>query len=243
MSWASPNIRRAGWDTETTGTSVTEDRIVTAALIVRGGDRPDQTFSWVINPGIDCPTEASDIHGWTTERLQAEGADPKTALDDIANKLALALNYGMPLIAFNAGYDWSILHYDLLRHGLAPMSERITGDPVTLIDGYVIDKAVDKYRKGSRKLKPTAELYGVALEDWHTAEADALAALLIAEQIAYRFPQVGEMTPAELFAAQQSWAAQQAAGLQSYFRSARAGDKQDPNVVIDGAWPLKGGVS
>jgi DNA polymerase-3 subunit epsilon len=237
MTWT---MRRAGWDTETTGTDVATDRIVTAAIVVRGGGLPDQTFSWVIDPGVDIPVDASDIHGWTTERVRAQGADPRVALDEFASKLAAALSWGMPLVAFNAAYDWSILDNDLRRHGLTVMDGRLNSLPLTLVDPYVIDKAVDKYRSGRRKLKPVCELYGITLEDWHTAEADALAALLLAEAIADRYPRVGAMGPAELFKAQQAWAAEQAADLQRYFRSAKSGEKQDPNAVIDGSWPLRG---
>jgi DNA polymerase-3 subunit epsilon len=241
VNWAAPEVRRGSWDTETTGTNVETDRIVTAAFIVRGRGLPDARFSWVINPGVEVPDEAVQVHGWTTERLAEVGVEPKGALEDIASKLAAALKFGMPLVAFNAGFDWSILHYELLRHGLPTMAERLDGEPLSLIDGYVIDKAVDKYRRGSRKLKPTCEVYGVELTDWHTAEADAEAALLIVEEIAVRYPHVAAMGPAELFAAQKAWAASQAASLQAYLRSEKAGEKRDPGAVVDGSWPLRGG--
>ena len=240
MSWAAPEVRKGSFDTETTGTSVTEDRIVTAALVVRGAGKPDRSFSWVIDPGVACPVEASEVHGWTTERLRAEGQDPKAALEDIAAKLTAVLSSGMPLVAFNAAFDWSILHNDLARHGLPSMMDRLGHDPITLIDALVLDRAAHKYRSGSRQLKDVAGHYGIELTDWHTAEADALAALLIAEEIGGRYPHLAAMAPRMLFDAQQQWAAEQAAGLQAYFRSAKAGAKQDPNAVIDGAWPLRG---
>jgi len=90
-----------------------------------------------------------------------------------------------------------------------------------------------------RKLKPTAERYGVDLKDWHTAEADALAALLIAEKQFEKYGQLNSMGPQQLFAAQQAWRAEQQAGLQSWFRTkATAEQGGDPNKVIDGLWPL-----
>lgn len=235
-------IRRAGFDTETTGPDPDEARIVTAAFVVSGGGKPDQAFTWLINPGVDIPDEAAAIHGVTTEIAKANGQDPKTALDDIATKLAVALNFGMPIVAFNFGFDWTVLDRDLARHGLAPMSERVTSIRPPLVDPHVIDRHVDRYRKGSgmRKLKPTADVYGVRLDDWHTAEADALAALRIAEQQFLQFAWLNELGAAGLYGAQQAWRAEQQAGLQEWFRTkATAEQGGDPNKVIDGSWPLR----
>ncbi|MEU5624233.1 exonuclease domain-containing protein [Streptomyces tendae] len=235
------NVRRLAWDTETTGPNPLEDRIVTAAIVVRGGGRGDRVFSWLINPGVPIPAEATEVHKVTDAMVQADGQDPKTALDEIATNLVRAIEWGMPVVAFNQSFDWSILHHDLVRNGLPTVEERVGLAPLPLIDPHVIDKQVDKYVKGTgrRKLQPTCERYGVQLEDWHTAEADALAALLIAEAQFDRHPQLNEMGPAQLFAAQQAWRAEQQAGLQDWFRT-RATVEQggDPNKVIDGSWPL-----
>ncbi|WP_244205281.1 exonuclease domain-containing protein [Streptomyces bobili] len=234
-------IRRLAWDTETTGPNPLEDRIVTAAIVVRGGGRDDRLFSWLINPGVPIPAEASEVHGITDAMVQADGQDPKTALDEIATNLVRAIEWGMPIVAFNQSFDWSILYYDLLRNGLPTVEQRVGLNTLPLLDPHVIDKQVDKYVKGSgmRKLKPTAERYGVELEDWHTAEADALAALLIAEAQFERHPRLNNMGPQQLFAAQKSWRAEQQAGLQKWFRTrATAEQGGDPAKVIDGSWPL-----
>lgn len=235
------NVRRIGWDTETTAPDPLEARIVTAALVVRGGGRDDRLMSYLINPGIPIPPETTEVHGIDDAKAQAEGADPKQALDEIADHLAAAIRYGMPLVAFNTAYDWTVLNCDLARHGLAPMTDRLDGATPTLVDPHVIDKQVDKYVKGTgmRKLKPTAERYGVELTDWHTAEADALAALLIAEAQFAKYPRLNDLGPQQLFAAQKAWRAEQQAGLQKWFRT-KASPEQggDPNKVIDGSWPL-----
>ncbi|MEV0525993.1 exonuclease domain-containing protein [Streptomyces sp. NPDC050439] len=233
--------RRLAWDTETTGPDPLEDRIVTAAIVVRGGGKPDRAFSHLINPGIPIPAEATEVHGVTDTMVEADGQDPKTALDEIATNLARAIEWGMPVIAFNHSFDWSILHYDLIRNGLPTVQDRVGPGPLPLIDPHVIDKQVDKYVKGTgmRKLKPTAERYGVALADWHTAEADALAALLIAEKQFAMHPQLTSMGPQQLYAAQKAWRAEQQAGLQKWFRTkATAEQGGAPDKVIDGSWPL-----
>ncbi|MGP3684106.1 exonuclease domain-containing protein [Streptomyces sp. IBSNAI002] len=228
------DVRKLAFDTETTGPDPLNDRIVTAALVARGGGRPDRTMSWLINPGIPIPAEATEVHG-IDDAKAATGAAPADALDDIADLLAKSIAYGMPVIAFNLSFDWSILAYDLERHRLPTMAERLPEGAVPgLIDPHVIDKQFDRYVKGSgmRKLKPTAERYGVELTDWHTAEADALAALLIAEAQFRRFPLLADYNPASLFAQQKRWRAEHCGGLQAHFR------KTDPSAVVDGSWPL-----
>ncbi|MEV3857780.1 exonuclease domain-containing protein [Streptomyces sp. NPDC050095] len=233
--------RRLAWDTETTGPDPLVDRIVTAAVVVRGGGMDERVFSWLVNPGVPIPAEATEVHGIDDAKVQAEGADPTVALDQIADSLARAIAWGMPVIAFNQSFDWSILHHDLIRNGLPTVYDRVGPCHLPLVDPHVIDRAMNRYVKGSgmRKLKPTAERYSVVLEDWHTAEADALAALLIAEAQFAHFSRLGQMGPAELFAAQQRWRAEQQAGLQKWFRT-KATPEQGGSTdkVIDGSWPL-----
>lgn len=242
MSSTFADVRKAAWDTETTGPNPLEDRIVTAAFIVRTPGAEDRVFTWLINPGIPIPAEATAVHGINDAKVQAEGSAPKEALEEIASYLAHAINQSMPVIAFNQSFDWSILHYDLLRNGLPTMAERVGPGPLPLIDPHVIDKEFFKYVRGqgNRKLKPTAERYNVALNDWHTADADALAALLIAEEQFERFRQhLGFMGPDQLFAAQQRWRAGQQAGLQEWFRKKATPEQGGaPDKVIDGSWPL-----
>lgn len=226
------DARRIGWDTETTGTDPTTARIVTAALVGRGGRSAQNVQTWLINPGVPIPPETTAIHGIDDARAQADGQDPKAALEEIAETMARAINYGMPLVAFNTAYDWSVLHYELERHGLPTMADRLGDTVLTLVDSLVLDKHADKYRKGSRKLKAVAEHYGVALENWHTADADAVAALGIAEALYERHPRLDVYDPKRLFLAQQAWREEQCASYQSYLR------KTDADAIVEGAWPL-----
>lgn len=224
--------RRIGWDTETTSTDPTEAGILTAALVGRGGASPDRTQTWLINPGVPIPPETTAIHGIDDAKAQAEGQDPKPALEELAETMARTLRYGMPLVAFNTAYDWSVLHYELERHGLPTMADRLDGPPHTLLDPLVLDKHADKYRKGSRKLQAVAAHYDVHLENWHEAKADAIAALGIADALYERNPRLDGYDPQRLFLAQQAWREEQQAGLQAHFR------KTDPTAYCAPEWPL-----
>lgn len=224
--------RRLAWDFETTSTDPTEARIVTAALVGRGGASPENVQTWTINPGVPIPPETTAIHGIDDAKAQAEGVEPKAALEELAETMARAIRYGMPLVAFNTAYDWSVLHYELVRHGLPTMLDRLGCQPYSLIDPLVLDKQADKYRKGSRKLQAVAAHYGVHLENWHEAKADAIAALGIADALFEQHPRLAAYDAQRLFLAQQTWREEQQAGLQAHFR------KRDPEAYCAPEWPL-----
>jgi DNA polymerase-3 subunit epsilon len=224
--------RRAGWDTETTSTNPHEARIVTAAIIGRGGPTPQSVQTWLLNPGVPIPPETTAIHGVDDQIALERGQEPKAALEEIADALARATRFSMPLVAFNTAYDWTVLHCELQRHGLPTMLDRCGGQPYNLIDPLVLDKQADRYRRGSRKLQAVAEHYGVELENWHDAEADAIAALGIADALFERNPRLAAYDAQRLFLAQQAWREEQQQGLQAHFR------KKDPSAYCAPEWPL-----
>jgi DNA polymerase-3 subunit epsilon len=134
----------------------------------------------------------------------------------------------MPLIAYNASYDLTVLDAELRRHGHPPLT---IGGPV--IDPLVLDRALDRYRRGSRKLAAACEHYQVRLDGAHDAAADALAAGRVAWRIAQLHPHIAAMPLPELHAfqarAHETWAD----GFESYLRS------QGKSEIIDRAWPLR----
>lgn len=231
MTWHARPL--ASWDTETTGVNVETARIVTSALIhcTPGGECTTRT--WVANPGITIPEEAAKIHGYDTARAQADGRPAAEVVEEIAEELTAALAAGTPLVAMNARFDFSVLDRELRRYGLPTLGERVGSEtaPGPVIDPLIIDKQVDKYRKGSRKLEALAAHYGVTLAAAHTADADALAAVQVAVALAEKYPQL-QVEPAELYEWQIKWAADQAASFQAYKR------RTDPTAEVEGAWPL-----
>ncbi|MEU3408231.1 3'-5' exonuclease [Streptomyces sp. NPDC006670] len=232
MSWLSGPL--VAFDLETTGTDVETDRIVTAAVVrldADGAVAGERT--WLLDPGVAIPEQASAIHGISTEHARAHGAPAASAVEEIARTVAGALGLGTPLVVMNARYDLSLLDRECRRHGVASVSERLGGVPWPVIDPLVIDKHVDKYRKGKRALHALCDHYGVALDDAHDARADALAAARVVRRMAQRHRPVGLMPLADLHDLQVRAAAEQSVSLQAYLRRTA-----DPAAVVEPAWPL-----
>jgi DNA polymerase-3 subunit epsilon len=161
----------AVFDTETTGLNLKEDRIVTAALhrMNANGDVLPGGFDWVLNPGIPIPEIASKVHGFYDKHVAA--AKPASeGVPEIVSAIQACFDEGIPVLAYNAAYDFTILHYEALRNNVTPLTFG------ALIDPLVIDKTIDKYRKGKRNLGAAAERYQVQLVSAHTAKDDAVAA-------------------------------------------------------------------
>ncbi|MEU3832241.1 3'-5' exonuclease [Streptomyces microflavus] len=232
MSWHQGPL--VGFDLETTGTDVETDRIVTAALVRL---EPDGTVTeqrtWLLDPGVAIPEQASAIHGIGTDHARKHGARAASAVEEIAHAVAGVLRSGVPLVVMNARYDLSLLDRECGRYGLDSVEERIGGVPSPVIDPLVIDKHVDKYRKGKRALQALCEHYGVTLSDAHDATADAVAAVRVVRQMGERHRPVSTLPPAELHALQVRAAAEQSASLQAYLRRTA-----NPAAVVEQAWPV-----
>ncbi|WP_369778871.1 3'-5' exonuclease [Streptomyces sp. R33] len=224
MSWHLG--RMCGFDLETTGIDVEQDRIVTACVVQCGGGQPTDSASWLADPGIDIPQQAADVHGITTERARAEGKPAAEVVSDVLAALGQVIAAGVPVVAMNAAYDLTLLDREARRYGLPPLP----AGPV--IDPYVLDRHIDRYRKGGRKLVDLCAHYGVPIGDAHTADADAIAACRVAWRIGSTRPDMAALPLATLHGQQAAWAAEQAASLQEYFR------RKDPNAVVRGEWPL-----
>ncbi|MCL2516500.1 MAG: 3'-5' exonuclease [Microbacteriaceae bacterium] len=218
------------FDLETTGVDTETARIVTAHVGVI--DEQGVTVSrhdWVIDPLVEIPDAAAAVHGYTTERVQLEGMDAATGVAEIVAALRELFERGIPVVAYNAPYDFTVLNREARRYGIPPLES-----PSPIIDPLVIDKAVDRYRKGKRTLDVTAQFYGVSLgDDAHDAGFDAIAAGRVAQAIAVKYAAQLAMTAAELHARQVQWFREQE---ESYaeFRRTKLGDQ---NFVARGTWP------
>ncbi len=221
-----PQARLIGFDLETTGVEPATARIVTAALV----EDPDRVEMWLADPGIEIPESARAVHGITTEYAQANGSPAVEVVTALCAAFAGFRDEGAVVVGHNIVYDLSVLDAEVRRHRPdLTLSELLPA----IVDTFVIDRHVDRYRKGKRTLTATAEAWHVALLDAHDAAADARAALDISRAIADSSVEIAGLTGPQIMAAQRDWKRVQAADLQSFLRR-----KGNAEAVVDGSWPI-----
>ncbi|WP_055696536.1 exonuclease domain-containing protein [Streptomyces silaceus] len=235
MSWHLG--RMAAFDLETTAADPETARIVTACVVQLGGGQPLSPATWVADPGVEIPDEAAKIHGYTTERARAEGRPAAEVVEEITAALGQVLAYGIPIVAMNARYDLTVLDRECRRHGLETLLDRYVDDVIwPVIDPFVIDKHVDRFRRGSRTLTALCQHYKVKLDGAHDSAADAIAAARVAWRLGATRPELATMDVEALHHAQIEWAREQAEGLAAYFRKTPGKEHQAATVRTE--WPL-----
>lgn len=218
----------AAFDLETSGVDVRRDRIVTASVVVIGPDGPHPE-EWLLDPGIDIPDEAARVHGVTTDKARADGQDYADGYRQIRDRLETLWAHGKVVAIMNAAFDLSLLHWEGLRLGYPDLV------PGPVIDPYVIDKQLDRFRKGKRTLTALCAHYGLRQDDAHQATGDALAAARLAWRMA-RLPDLAEYDTTTLMAVQAQWRADQQQSLHEYFL--RQGN-HDAAASVSGEWPVQ----
>lgn len=237
-SWA--ELPWLGFDTETTGVNPHHDRLVTAALVLRkdganGNAHSDAITTWLADPGVDIPESAAQIHGVTTQKARNEGRPITEVLDELAHALSSHMAAGFPVIAFNGAFDVTLLESELTRHGLPTVSDRIgASEPAPLIDPLILDRCLDRFRKGKRQLSLMAETYGVPVsENAHTAEYDVVMTLDVLGAIAHKFPHCAAQTCSQIHAFQKEAHAAWAQNFENFLRS------KGKDSHIDRRWPMQ----
>ena len=216
------------FDLETTGIDTATARIVTAHVgVLDEFGQVVERHEWIVDPGVPIPDAATAVHGVSTERAQRFGRPPADVVPEILAVIRSVFDRGFPLVVYNAPYDLTLLTAEARRVGVPPLEAA-----APIVDPFVIDKALDRYRKGKRTLTAAAAAYGVELLDAHDAGADAIAAGRVAQAMARRFGPELSITAAQLHDAQVVWCADQAERFQAYMQ-----EKRDPAFTTSGAWP------
>jgi len=149
------------FDLETTGINIAKDRIVEISILKIFPNGNKESKTWLVNPEMEIPKEASDIHGITNERVVTEPT---------FNELALAVSKmieGCDLAGFNSNrFDIPLLAEEMLRAEVDfDMKNRVA-----------IDVQVIFHKKEERTLSAGYQFYcGKDLKNAHSAEADTLA--------------------------------------------------------------------
>ncbi|KTR86535.1 exonuclease domain-containing protein [Leucobacter chromiiresistens] len=220
----------AVFDTETTGVDTAHARIVSASIALLGaGGEVSERYDWLLDPGVEIPAAAVQVHGISNEIARTSGIAASVGVRQIVDQLMEMIERGFPVVAYNAPFDLTLLAAEAARHGV-PWPADIS--PV--LDPLILDKQLDRYRKGKRTLEAVAAHHGVEIGNAHDAGDDAIAAGRVLQRIAAKYADVVPEELDEIHRLQVEWAAAQAASFQEYMRRAR-----NPSFVADGRWPIR----
>jgi len=157
----------AFFDLETTGIQIATDRIVEISILKVYPNGNKESKTWLVNPEIEIPKEASDIHGITNEKVVME---PK--FSELAPRVSKMIE-GCDLAGFNSNrFDIPLLAEEMLR-------AKVNFD---MEDRKAIDVQVIFHKKEQRTLSAGYKFYcGKDLDNAHSAEADTMATYEILE--------------------------------------------------------------
>lgn len=216
-------------DFETTGVNPAECRPVSVAFnLVRwsGEVSERQRLVEVINCGVEVPEGAAAIHGLTTEKVRELGKAPADVIPAILHQLAVCRDYNVPLVIYNAPFDWTLIHHEADRLGY-----QVPG--CWIIDPLVLDRHLDKWRKGKRTLAAVCAARNVPMGDAHNAEADSLSAVRLAFAMLNTEPALDGISPERLHGLQVSAYREWRDGFAAYLRHQ---GKPDPELETR-EWP------
>lgn len=151
------------FDIETTGTDKTNDRIVEISMLKMFEDKDHEIKTARVNPGIEIPKAASDVHGITNEDVKDCPTFKQLA------KGIISFIDGCDIAGFNSNaFDVPFLYNEFYRAGV---EWDYTG--VNFIDVGNIFK-----RQNERTLGAAYKEYcGKTLDNAHSAEADIIATM------------------------------------------------------------------
>jgi DNA polymerase-3 subunit epsilon len=149
------------FDLETTGINIAKDRVVEISILKVHPNGNKELKTWLVNPEMEIPKEASDIHGITNEKVVTE-----PTFKELASQITEMIK-GCDLAGFNSNrFDIPLLAEEMLRSGIDfSMNNRKAIDIQTIF-----------HKKEQRTLSAGYKFYcNKDLENAHSAEADTVA--------------------------------------------------------------------
>ena len=149
------------FDLETTGISITKDRIVEISILKVYPDGKEDSKTWLVNPEMEIPAEVVEIHGISNDDV-ANKPTFKTLAKEIYNMIKDA-----DLGGFNSNrFDIPLLAEEMLRAGIDfDMKSRLAVDVQTIF-----------HKMEQRTLVAAYKFYcNKNLEGAHSAAADTNA--------------------------------------------------------------------
>lgn len=164
-------------DLETTGISISSDRIVEIAIIRINPDGSRQVKRKLINPEMPIPPASSDVHGITNEMVK-DAPTFKQAANEIKQFIE-----GCDLGGYNSNrFDIPMLAEEFLKSGLE----------FDIRDRKLIDVQKIFHQMEQRTLSAAYKFYcNKNLEGAHGAEVDVTATWEVLEAQLQRYPQLG----------------------------------------------------
>ncbi|WP_397447238.1 exonuclease domain-containing protein [Polaribacter sp. R77954] len=161
------------FDLETTGVNIGNDRIVEISILKVFPNGNKESKTWLVNPEIEIPQGATDVHGITNEKVVTE-----PTFKELAPKVNEMIA-GCDLAGFNSNrFDIPLLAEELMRAGI----------DFDMKNRKAIDVQVIFHKKEQRTLGAGYQFYcGKELEGAHGAEADTNATyeILLAQVAKY----------------------------------------------------------
>jgi DNA polymerase-3 subunit epsilon len=191
------------------------------------------SYERIVDPGV--PITNSDIHGITDLAVAANGTPEVEAISELVWFLRAMDSVGVPVVAYNAAFDMSFARAVARRH-----QESWDLQGLHVIDPFVIDKHLDKWRKGSRQQAATARHYRVDVDatQLHSAMYDADLAVRIARVIGSKYPEI-RMATDDFDRLQQGWAIEQQRGLQKYFNDSGKTNPDGSPIEVSIGFPYR----
>lgn len=234
------------FDTETSGIDTDNDRIITCFMRARDGDKIVFERNWVIDPGVEIPDEASQVHGMDTNWIREHGRkDYIDAICEIRNELDKYSQAGYVICGYNHAFDLAILEssYSSLEGRSLYFVKN-----ARYLDPAIFSRKFDKYKKGGHQLITVAKRNGIQVEEdrLHAADYDVEVTEKLVKVFLNRawkeLPGLREgLTPDEFVTKLQEWQAAEkqewASHLTEYFASQGKREEDGSKIVVSGAFP------
>lgn len=237
------------FDTETTGIDTDNDRIITCFLRAKDGEEVVFEQNWVIDPGVEIPKEASDVHGMTTEWVRENGRkDVAEALLEIHDSLYNHAEEGFLVCGYNSSFDLAILDAEIQRLSSGPKLVLSFNSGTRFLDPVIFSRHFDKYKRGGHQLITVAKRNGIEAEEdrLHAADYDVeVTEKLVPIMLNRAWKELRGLreglTPDEFVTKLQEWQAttklEWAEGLTSYFAKQGKTEEDGSPIVVDGRFP------
>lgn len=149
------------FDLETTGTDITNDRIVEICILKYFPDQHEEITTYLVNPQIPIPAEVTAIHG-----ISDNDVKDKPTFKELA-KNVIDIMTGCDIAGYNIiKFDVPFIRMEFQRTGF-----KFDFDNVNVLDPYVIF-----IKREQRNLSAALKFYcNEEMVNAHSAEADTIA--------------------------------------------------------------------